>query len=104
MRDGSKSDPSPPPRAPNMSIVILRSVCVGIATLVTASILSPFIVIVVLIIRSLSTTRSGGGEVGWDLVTLAHNLPVRWLLLPFAVFAAGFAFGFRYFSRSVKQN
>ncbi len=45
--------------------------------------------------------RSGGGEVGWDLVSLYHNTPSSWLLLPLLVFAVGFFIGFRHFSKSL---
>jgi hypothetical protein len=41
----------------------------------------------------------GGGEVGWDLVTMAHNTSPEFLLLPLFIFAIGFALGFRHFSR-----
>jgi hypothetical protein len=43
---------------------------------------------------------SGGGEVGWDLVTMAHNASPRGLLLPLSVFAVGFVFAFRHFVRT----
>lgn len=91
------------PRAPNKFTLVLRSLCVGIAAMVVAVYVSAFVAMLVAA-RLLPKGQSGGGEVGWDLVTLAHNTPVRWLFLPFAVFAAGFAFGFRYFSRSLKRQ
>lgn len=103
MKEVSVQNAPLPPRAPNNFIVVLRSVCVGIATTVVAVYLTAIIAIG-FASHSLPgprvTAADGGVEVGWDLVTLVHSLPWRWLLLPGAAFAAGFAFGFRYFSRA----
>ncbi|MFZ3199722.1 MAG: hypothetical protein ACLQMT_10890 [Candidatus Acidiferrales bacterium] len=83
-----------------MSALILRSICVGIASVVITAIAGGFIAVIVAISIGLLRQSSGGAEVGWDLVTMAHNLPTIWILLPLGVFAIGFLLGFRYFSKT----
>jgi hypothetical protein len=88
-----------------MFAVILRSVCVGIASVVAAVFLVPFVALVVaLIFLSMKKSAYGGGEVGWDLVSMAHNYPVTTTLFPVIIFLIGFLFGYRYFSRSLVKN
>jgi hypothetical protein len=101
MKSASTPDPIAPQHRIGMPTLMLRSVCVGTATMVVATCVCVFVEILVAV-HSIPQTEIGGGEVGWDLVTLVRNIPVGWLFLPLAVFAAGFAFGFRYFSRSLK--
>lgn len=91
------------PRVPSKFVVVLRSTCVGVATTVVAVYLSGFIAIGVAL-HSVPKTQvnavDGGVEVGWDLMTLLHNASPYWWILPILAFAAGFIFGFRYFSRA----
>lgn len=84
-----------------MFTIILRSACVGIAFLVAALFIG---VPVMLTVATYYLERNSGhqsdGEVGWDLVTMAHLSPVSSVILPLLIFALGFVFGFRYFSKS----
>jgi hypothetical protein len=82
-------------------VVFLRSVCVGIAALFASALLGLFIGLPVAayFLSKKFPPPPGGGAVGWDLVTLAHNTSPDFLLLPLFIFAAGFAWGFRHFSR-----
>jgi hypothetical protein len=85
-----------------MFTVILRSAFVGLAAVVAATFVGFFIALpVTLYFLSKNAAPEGGGEIGWDLVSLYHNTPSGWLLLPLLVFAIGFYFGFRYFSKSL---
>ena len=84
-----------------MLTVILRSACVAIATLVAAAFVGLPIASYFL---TKNATNVGDAEVGWDLVTLAHNLSPSAMLLPLLVFAVGFFFGFRYFSKSLARK
>jgi hypothetical protein len=90
------------PQRIGMLTVILRSCCTGIATLVVGAFVWLLITMFVAA-RSIATTGTGGVEVGWDLVTMLHNLSVKQLVIPSALFAAGFGLGFKYFSRSLKS-
>ncbi len=85
----------------DMPIVILRSICVGIVSVVAAFCLVMFAEIVFAVYWAMKNAPSrGGGEVGWDLVTLMHNSPPIALLLPLLAFPIGFYVGFRHFSKS----
>lgn len=87
-----------------MFTVILRSVWVGIAFAVVAVFLSLFVgLIVPLNTVSTNTIPGGGGEMTWDLVSIAHDYPTTALLLPLIAFAIGYFIGFRYFSRSLAK-
>ncbi len=85
-----------------MSTVVLRRVCVGIAALALAAIFGAFVVLpVALYFISKSVAPNGEGEVGWDLVSMAHNQPGALKLIALVallIFAAGSYFGFRRFS------
>jgi hypothetical protein len=103
---GQNVPPAPtaglPPQVPNRFALILRSTCVGVATMIVALFVRGFIALVIAMHstpKAQAVDGEVGGEVGWDLVTLVRNLPPRWLLLPAVTFAAGFLFGFWYFSR-----
>lgn len=100
MKSVSTPDAALPSRSPNRFILVLQSFCAGIAMMVVTVFLSAFIAIGVAIHSLPKPQGNGGGEVGWDLVTLVHNLPWHWLLLPGVAFAVGFACGLRYFSRA----
>jgi hypothetical protein len=84
--------------------VILRSICVGFGALVLAAAFGLFVVVpVTLYFVSKPLEPEGGGEVGWDLVSMAHNQPGALKLIVIAallVFAAGSYFGYRHFSES----
>ncbi|MGA7852316.1 MAG: hypothetical protein WCA15_03250 [Candidatus Acidiferrales bacterium] len=82
--------------------VILKSVCCGIAALVAAMFVLGLAVVLFGIYFGLkSAPPVGGGEVGWDVVSMVHNLPVNWKVFPLLGFAFGFFYGFRYFSKSL---
>jgi hypothetical protein len=85
-----------------MFTVILRSTCVGIASVIAALAIS--ILVGSLIAAHSMPGNSGDTEVGWDLLTIEHTLPIAWILLPMAAFAIGFCFGFRHFSRSLVRK
>ena len=91
-----------------MFTVVLRSVCVGISALVGTLLFGLFVVLpVTLYFLSRAVPPAAGGEVGWDLVTMAHNQPgaVRVIaLLAILVFTVGYYFGFRYFSKSLVRR
>jgi hypothetical protein len=80
----------------NTPIIALRSFCVGIAAVVLAAFVSPPVYLFYL---SKDVSTSGGGEVGWDLLTIYHNAWLRLWLIALLIFAVGFLFGFRYFSK-----
>jgi ethanolamine transporter EutH len=88
-----------------MFTVILRSVCVGIVAVLVGV---PLAAIAGLTIATQILLRyqhlDAEGSVGWDLVTIAHNYPVTTTLFPLIVFAVGFLFGYRYFSRSLVKK
>jgi len=86
------------------STIILRSTCVGIASIVMAGVASMFVGGMIAAYRT--PALPGEPEVGWDLVTTLHNYPKLSALLPWAVlgvFVIGFLIGFRYFSRTVAR-
>jgi hypothetical protein len=87
-----------------MAKVVLRSVCVGFSALALAAPFGPFVVMpVAFYFISNPVVPAGDGEVGWDLVSVAHNQPGAVKLIAVAallVFAAGSYFGFRHFSES----
>jgi hypothetical protein len=86
-------------------MLILRSICVGIAFLVAALFVGvPVMLTVATYYLERNSGHQWGGEVGWDLVTMAHNSPVSSILLPLLIFALGFIFGFRYFSKSMARK
>jgi hypothetical protein len=86
-----------------MTAVILRSALVGIASVVGAIVFGmPLGVIAAMAYQR--TQGSGSGEVGWDLVTFAHNYPTLSILLPVVVFMIGVYIGYRHFSRSLARN
>jgi hypothetical protein len=82
-------------------VVFLRSLCTGIAAVIASAFLGLFIGLPVAayFLSKKLPPPPGGVEVGWDLVTLAHNTSPDFLLLPLFIFAIGFALGFRHFSR-----
>jgi hypothetical protein len=83
-----------------MLTLILRSVCVGIATVVAAILLGVFVGLpVATMVLANSNGPSGSGEIGWDLVSIAQNYRATSILSPLIVFGIGFGFAYRYFSK-----
>jgi hypothetical protein len=93
-----------PERWADMFQVILRSALVGIGALVVTAFFGVLVVLpATLYFLTKRVAPAGGGEVGWDLVSMAHNSPdiVGLIaLVALLVFAAGSYFGFRHFSES----
>lgn len=88
-----------------MLAVIVRSMCVGIATTVAVCYIATFgWLAIALHSVAKHAPAEGGGEIGWDLVSLSHNAPPAVLLFPVLVFAIGFLIGFRYFSKSLPRR
>ncbi len=85
--------------------LILRSTCVGIASIVLAAFAAPFIALAYVVVYSWrNPQQSGELEIGWDLITLRHNHPLPVVVIPLAVFVVGFFIGFRYFSKTPTQQ
>jgi hypothetical protein len=84
--------------------IVLRSMCVGFGTLLLAGVFGLFVVVPAtfyFISKRMAPAAAGEGEVGWDLVSMAHAQPgtVKLIaLVALLVFAAGSYFGFRYLS------
>ena len=94
-----------PSRITEIAIVILRSVCAGVAAVVAAFFLWMFGFLVFGVYLVEKTPHPvGGGEVGIDVVTLAHNSPISATVVLVLGFAIGFAFGIRYFSRPLRHS
>lgn len=85
-----------------MFTVVLRSLCVGIAALAAAAFIG--LPVAFYFLSRTTPAPEGGGEVGWDLISLTHNLPATSILVPLVIFAVGFLFGFRYFSKSLARK
>jgi hypothetical protein len=83
-----------------MFTVVLRSACVGIAAVIVSAVLGVFVGGFILA----RNAPMGQVEVGWDLVSMAHNTSPDFLLLPLLIFAIAFALAFRSFSRSPSRN
>jgi hypothetical protein len=94
--------------AGGMFKLILRSTCVGIASIVLAAFASVFVGIAFAIVDSWRNPHQPGEpEVGWDLITMAHNNPAVAKLIPavaVAAFVIGFLIGFRYFSMAARRT
>lgn len=85
-------------------LVILRSVCAGIAGAVGAIFLWLVALFAFAIYLVAKMPRSQGGSVGIDVVTLAYNFPISTQKVTIAGFVIGFAFGFRYFYRPLARH
>ena len=79
--------------------LILRSFCVGIASVALAGFVGGFIALSLIFFNSSAGSQSSDQEVGWDLITLARNYSPWIYVVPLAVFAIGSLIGFLYFSR-----
>jgi len=79
----------------------LQSIACGVAAIVVAFLAWIFATLIVAIVALEKVpSPSGGGEVGWDLVSMVHNSPVPAKLLAIVAFLIGFALGYWHFSRS----
>lgn len=90
-----------------MFVVIIRSICAGVAAVFLACGLCIFVGLPIASYFLSGSAPPGPGDgmdVGWDLVTMAHNSPASAVLIPLLIFAIGFFLGFRYFSRSLAKN
>jgi hypothetical protein len=87
--------------------VILRSTCVGIASIALAAFASVLIAIAFAVVDLWRIPQQPSEpEVGWDLITVWHGNPAAAKLITVvavAAFAIGFLIGFRYFSKSVSR-
>jgi hypothetical protein len=82
-----------------MAKLILRSFCVGIASVALAGFIGGFIALSLLFFNSSATSQSGDQDVGWDLVTVVPDVSPWSYIVPLVLFAIGFLVGFRYFSK-----
>jgi hypothetical protein len=87
-----------------MRIVIRRSVCCGMAAAIAAMFIAPILILLPTVYTVSRNAPMGGGEVGWDLVTLAHQPPRTRFIVPVVAFAIGFGLGFRSFSKSLRPK
>jgi hypothetical protein len=77
--------------------LVLRSVCVGIASVVLAAFVGGFIALSLLFMNS--SAQPGGDEAGARTMMIVHYHLVPIIVTPFVIFAAGFLAGYRYFSK-----
>jgi hypothetical protein len=82
--------------------------CVGFGALVLAALFGLFVVMpVTFYFISKRVAAAAEGEVGWDLVSMAHNQPgaLKFIaLVTLLIFATGSYFGFRHFSESPRRR
>jgi hypothetical protein len=92
--------------AATMLTVIIRSICAGIAAVFVAFGLCMFVGLPIALYFVSRNAHSGGqGEVGYDVVTMAHNYGAASIWIPLLViFALGFFLGFRYFVKSLVKK
>jgi ABC-type Fe3+ transport system permease subunit len=86
-------------KSTRMGKLILRSFCVGIASIALAGFVGGFIALSLSFFNSSASSPAGDQDVGWDLIALARNVSPWIYVVPLAVFATGFLIGFRYFSK-----
>lgn len=87
-----------------MPSVLVRSLVVGIATAALGIPLLLFATLVGLGIITAAAHPESRPEVGWDLVSMAQNHPVPLFAIPLALFAVGFYFAYRRFSRPLVRK
>lgn len=86
-------------------MAIIRSTCAGIAAVFLAAGLCLFVGLpIVMHFVSKSAPSGQDIEVGWDVVSMAHHYGVNAMYPPLLVFALGFLWGFRYFSKSIARK
>jgi hypothetical protein len=87
---------------PKTLIVLLRSVCVGVAAVIGAMFLW-VIAVLFWAAKPLTTGPRPAGEYGFDLVTLIHNFPISAKIVAVAAFVIGFGLGLRRFGRALRH-
>jgi hypothetical protein len=80
-----------------MAKLVLRSVCVGIASVALAAFVGGFVALSLLFINS--SAQPGGEETGSRTIVTGHYHLVPIVFVPLAIFAIGFLAGYRYFSK-----
>ncbi|MGB9069450.1 MAG: hypothetical protein WCC21_12855 [Candidatus Acidiferrales bacterium] len=80
-----------------MPKLVLRSVCVGIATVALAAFIGGFIALSLLFMNS--SASPGGDEAGSRTMWMVHYHLVPIIVIPLVIFAIGFFAGHRYFSK-----
>jgi hypothetical protein len=80
-----------------MGKLVLRSVCVGIASVALAAFIGGFIALSLLFMNS--SAQPGGEEAGPRTMLIAHYHLVPAVVIPLVIFAIGFLAGYRYFSK-----
>jgi hypothetical protein len=80
-----------------MPKLVLRSVCVGIATVALSAFIGGFIALSLLFMNS--SAPPGGDEAGSRTMWMAHYRLVPIIVIPLVIFAIGFLAGHRYFSK-----
>lgn len=83
--------------------VILRSSCVGIASLIVAAGASLFVGFAIAL-REAPADVPPGAVVGVDLLMLVREASLTAILLPLLAFPIGFYLGFRHFSKSATRK
>lgn len=81
-------------------MVFLKSIMVGIATMVSAAICSGIAVIIVLSFKSRNLPE--GEAIGWDPVSLLRSSPTAWLI--WLILLISFALGFWWEYRKAKPS
>jgi len=88
-----------------MLMVIISSICAGIAAVFMAAGLCVFEGLPIATYFVSRNAPSGqGGEVGWDVASITHSYGVKAIWPPLMIFALGFFLGFRYFSKSLTRK
>jgi hypothetical protein len=87
-----------------MPSVFVRSFVVGVATAALGIPLLLFATLIGLGIFPAASHPEDRLEVGWDFVSLAQIHPVPLVTVPLVLFAIGFYFAYRRFSRSLVQK
>jgi hypothetical protein len=93
--------------AATMLMIIIRSICAGIAAGFLAAGLCLFVGLPIasyFLSRSAPPESGGNPEVGWDVVTMAHNSPTGAVLIPLLIFTIGLFLGLRHFSKSLARK
>jgi hypothetical protein len=83
-----------------MARLLLRSLCVGLASLALAGFLGAFIMVSLLVFNSTAASPSGDPqEVGWDLLSVARGFAPWSYIVPLMIFVIGARAGYTYFSK-----
>lgn len=87
-----------------MPSVLVRSFVVGVATAAFGIPLLLFATLIGLGIFTAAAHPENPPEIGWDLVSLAQIHPIPLITVPLALFAVGFYFAYRRFSRPLVRK